>query len=140
MVKFSIKKLYDALQGRYVREVKANDIFHIATSGTISAATAGTILVSGTTSANHNLYITALGMGVVGGPGAIVCTVGTSTILPVMAGSGTATHTLLTSGNGEPLYKVDASQTVSIRAYMTGTYTAFLSAIREPTFTNIETA
>jgi len=141
MTKFVMKKLYDPEQGRPVREIKSTDIFHLATSGTVTGS-AGTILATTTTSTNKVLFITAFAAGAstVGDIGGVLVTVGNSTILPmIVPGDNTKS---ITGDVNSPLYKVDctSAQTISIRAIHAGTYTAWLTGVYHPIFSKVETA
>ncbi len=136
---YSIKKLYDSLTGRFVKEIKSNDIFYLGTNGAVTGA-AGTILATTTTTADKDLFLTHL---VVGGKAnsSIYVMVGTSTILPVNI-STNANSVRIKGKLNEPLYKTGGASavTVSICATDAGTYTAFLAGVYHPTFAKIETA
>lgn len=138
MVKFSVKKLYDSLQGKFIREIKSNDVFHLATSGAVTGA-AGTILATTTTTANKDLFLTHF---VVGGKqnSSVYVTVGTSTILPTNI-SGNANSVDIKASVNEPLYKTGGASAVTVSIYATdaGTYTAFLSGVYHPIFSKVET-
>lgn len=136
---YSIKKLYDSLTGRDVKEIKSNDIFHLGTNGAVTGA-AGTILATTTTTADKDLFLTHLVVGAKANSSVYVV-VGTSTILPVNIAANA--NSVSVSGNlNEPLYKTGGASAVTVSIYATdaGTYTAFLTGVYHPTFSKIETA
>lgn len=141
MAEIILSKKYDALQGRPVRDIKSNDIFHIATSGTQVAA--GNIIATGTTDAYSELYITGFGATTLTGGDAVYVVAGNSTLLPTYFTVGVSTITspiqIITTLDA-PLFKVPVSTTVSIKALGAGTYSAWLSAVRQPKFASVETA
>lgn len=136
---YSIKKLYDSLTGRDVKEIKSNDIFHLATNGSVTGA-AGTILATTTTTANKDLFLTHF---VVGGKAnsSVYVVVGSSTILPTNIAAN-ANSVQISGKLDNPLYKTGGASAVTVSIYATdaGTYTASLAGVYHPTFAKIETA
>jgi len=138
MVQFSAKKLYDPEQGKFVREIKSNDIFHLATNGAVSGS-AGTILATTTSSTNKVLFLTAFVVGAKQNSSVYVVA-DSSTILPTnLAAHGSVE---VTGDIDAPLCKIDCTTAVTISIYATdaGTYTAYLSGVYHPIFDKVETA
>lgn len=133
---FIATKKYDALVARLVRDIKSNDIFHIATSGTQIAA--GNIIATGTTDAYSELYIIGFGASCSSGTNSAYVVVGSSTILPIDILQSTPFKAITTLD--APLFKVPVSTTVSIKGVLAGTLSAWLAAVRQPAFANVETA
>lgn len=136
---YSIKKLYDSLTGRDVKEIKSNDIFHLATNGAVTGA-AGTILATTTTTANKDLFLTHFVVGSKANS-SVYAVVGTSTILPTNIAAN-ANSVQISGKLDNPLYKTGGASAVTVSIYATdaGTYTAFLAGVYHPTFAKIETA
>ena len=138
---FTINKKYDSLAGRYVREIKTTDIFSINAKKQQVAAngTLGFVAFD----ANTEGYITGFAIHAMSTANAMVyVTVGNSTILPVQfttQANQTAGYSYMATRDA-PLYKVAASSTVSIATDTAGTYSAWLSGVREPIITKVETA
>jgi len=136
-MKFSLKKLYDPLQGKPVREIKSNDIFYLGTNGAVTGS-AGTVLCSTTTTANKDLFLTHF---IVGGKqnSSVYVTVGSSTILPVNISADASSKQIRGSMN-EPLYRTGGASSVTIRICATdaGTYTAALIGVYHPIFSKVE--
>jgi len=133
-VTYSRKEIYDALKGKWIREIKPNDIFYIGTNGSASVS-AGATLASGSTDANTEVYLSLFGGSADTAGKLIYVLVGSSTILPISLGTTT------TSISGNPwLYKVPSNKTISIVAGTSGTFSAFLIGVKEPIFEKVETA
>ena len=136
---FERKELYDALEGRYVRELRPVDIWELAsTGGTAPGASGEFVLTSGTTDANHVAYIVAFGGGASANSRMAVVK-GTSTILPIHVLANDTT--VLRGTRDSPLGKVGVSTTVKLvveAASATGTYTSYCVLVREPTVAKLE--
>lgn len=131
------KQEYDALSGRYIREIKANDFFHIATSAsTTTGSGTNTVLATGTTDANTNVFITGIGVSA-GSAATFWVTVGSSTILPIRLSA--AGETFKNTTKEAAFFRVPVSTTINVVADSAGTYAAFLYGIREPIITKVET-
>jgi len=129
----SAKKIYDPLTGRYIREIRSNDIVHIAAVN--SQYSAGTIAFTALDS-DTELFITGFGFTAQTASDFYV-TIGTSTILPVyLAANGSLSRT---TNLNAPLAKASASSTISICIGTAGTVSAWLSGVRMPKFSKIET-
>jgi len=130
---------YSPLSGKFIREIRPCDFFEIAsTAGTTPSVSGDFTLCSGTTDANSELYITAVGYATTNKTTFVVVK-GTSTIMPVWVNDNSNVNIIGTYD--APLGKVEKSTTVSIiakNATTTGTYTAYLVARREPIESKIE--
>jgi len=135
MVNFSAKKFYDALKGRFIREIKANDIIHI--SAKFDQYSAGTLTFHACSS-TEEIYITGVGYTFGDAGGQLCVTVDTSTILPVR--SGTSDIVTMIARKENPFFKADASSTISIVTTSAGSFAAWLCGVREPTFDKVEIA
>ena len=132
-MQMSAKKLYDPLTGKFVKEVRSNDVVHIAAKNAQYAA--GTIAFTALDS-DTELFITGFGFSAQSAADFYV-TVGTSTILPAyLAANSTLSRT---TNLNAPLAKASASSTISICIGTAGTVSAWISGVRMPTFANIET-
>jgi len=131
-VQFSVKKFYDSLKGRFIREIKANDIVHI--SAPYDQYSAGTIAFHACSS-TEEIYITGIGYSF-SAAGMLYVTVDTSTICPVRANA--AGYVNLTAKRESPFFKADASSTISICTDTAGSWAAWLCGVREPTFDKVE--
>jgi len=132
-VEFKAIKKYDALKGRFIREIKENDIVHIA--ATYDQRSAGSTLTFTALDSNTELYIYGVGYSV-GGAQELAITVDTATILPVRFGAAGETSIV----SEKPIYKADASSTISIVAVSAGSCAGWLFGVREPTFDKVEVA
>jgi len=133
-VTYSRREVYDALKGKWIREIKPNDIFYIGTDG-YESASAGATLASGTTDSNSEVYLALISAGADTAGRYIYVTVDSSTILPILLPANNQVTI-----RGRPwLYKVGSGKTISIVAGAAGTYTAFLIGVREPVFEKVET-
>jgi len=134
MAEFTMVQKYDALKGRPIRDIKANDIVHIAAS--YAHVAAGGTLAFHALSSTTELYITGFGVSA-GAAQDFVVTVDTSTILPVRLGAAGETHLITT--REAPFFKADASSTISIVAVSAGSCAGWLCGVREPSFEYVET-
>ncbi len=127
---------YDALNGRYMRKIKVNDVFHIATSAsTDTGSGTNTVLASGTTDANSNVFLTGIGISA-SSAATFWVTAGSSTIMAIRLSAAGETSKLTTKD--APFFRVPASTTVNVVADSAGTYAAFLYGVREPIISKVE--
>jgi len=134
MAQFSMAQKYDSLKGRPIREIKSNNIVHI--SAPLGQYSAGTVAFTALSSTSE-LYITGFGYSAKTATDFYV-TVDTSTILPTyLAADG---HVERVTNINAPLFKADASSTISIAIGSAGSITAWLCGVVHPTFEKVETA
>jgi hypothetical protein len=132
MVEFSVKKFYDALKGRFIREIKENDIVHEAVP--FDSHSAGTLTFY-VCSSTEEVYIYGFGVSAATGGIEVGLTVGTSTLVPTVLGAAGETHIL----SSKPIYKAPASSTISIYQSTAATTAAWFFGVREPIFEKVET-
>lgn len=132
---FTINKKYDSLAGRYVREIKSNDIVHLAVTNAQFAA--GTIKFT-TLDADTELLITGFSAAATTAGADAYVTVGSSTILPTKVAANTPA-VFITDVNA-PFFRAAASSTISIAVGTASTWTAWLCGVRQPLITKVETA
>jgi len=122
------------LKGRFIREIRSNDIVHI--SAPHAAYSAGTIAFTALDS-DTELFITGFGYSAQTATDFYV-TVNTSTILPAyVAADGNVSRT---TNLNAPFFKASASSTISICIGSAGTVSAWLCGVRMPEFDKVEVA
>jgi len=129
---FTMKKIYDPLKGKPIREMRSSDIVQIAAPH--SAYSSGTI-ASTALDSDTELFITGISYSAQTATDFYV-TVNTATILPAyLPADGKFT---MTAKLDAPLYKASASSTISICIGSAGTVSAFLYGVRFPKFEKVE--
>lgn len=130
---------YDALAGKFIRDIKPTDIFTLRYTAASRTLAAGAVLASSVIGAYKTLYITAVSIGSsVTPPAWAAVTANNSTLIPISVENG-ANVTLITTHDA-PFATVAPGSTVSIRVATAGTYTGFVSGYFEPLFKYVETA
>lgn len=131
---------YDALLGRYMRDVKATDIVIVGNKGT-PTTTADWDIDSETTDADTQLFPYLFTVHSTNTAAQFIVYVGASTMSSLQVDS-TANQTLQAPGSDTPIFRVPASSTVKITVTgITSTadiYAAFLYCKREPLLTVAE--
>jgi len=133
---FTINKKYDSLTGRYVRDIKSNDIVHVTAK--YAQYSAGTMTFTAL-DANTELFITGFGVSsTLAGGNYFYITIGSSTVLPIsLATGGQASYI---STRDAPLARAAASSTISLCVGAAGTVSAWMCGVREPIISKVETA
>lgn len=136
MAEMKMATKYDGLVGRPIRDIRVNDIVHLA--AVQAQYSAGTIKFTAL-DADTELFITAFGVSSTLASGNnFYVTIGNSTILPIsLAAAG---QTYVRGTRESPLAKAAANSTISICVGTAGTVSAWLCGVREPTFAKVETA
>lgn len=132
----SVKKLYDPLTGRLVKEIKPSDILTITTSSTKGAV--GSTFAFDTISSYFDYYITnvwAVTTATIG----IEIQAGTSTIVSFYGQFGTGNQLKINTTRETPIAKISGAATVSIAGITGSSACAWISGVREPKFAYVET-
>lgn len=129
----TVRKIYDPLKGRYIREMRSNDIVHLSVP--YDTYSAGTI-VSMTLDSNTELFITGVGYSATTATDFYVL-VNSATILPAYLSENS--NFSVTTDINAPIYKATPSSTISIGIGTDGTVSAFLYGVRFPKFEKVET-
>jgi len=143
--KWHITKIYDQLEGKFIRDIKSNYITHHAVASTDCASTAGGTtgaIACGTTDANHEAYLTAFGYSgstvgaevffLAGTTGAM-----TATVVP----SYIQAHTPYCQNAGDmnvPFYKLGPSSSICLYSDVVGTFCGWMTLIHHPIFKRVE--
>ena len=135
MTNFSIAQKYEPLYGRPVRDIKASDIFLVATSGTVGAV--GSTLAFDTITSSQEIYITNF-YGWSAATLNIQIQKGTATILAFHVGAD-AKPVFYNTSRETPICKISGAATISIACVTGATADVWFSAVREPIFTKVET-
>lgn len=130
--KFSRKEQFDTVTGKWVRDVRSNNII---TLGALPNAGTGA-LSSTTTDANTTLWVTKVALGSLADNRMYVLN-GSSTICQMYI-EAKKTRTLDGSKDA-PLFIVPVSTTVSLCAETASTTTVFLTALKVPANSKLET-
>ena len=131
---FAINKKYDPLAGRYIREIKSNDIVHISAPHDQYTD----VLVSSDLDENTELLITGFMASGDAAGNEVYVTVDSSTILPTRLAADTPISVVATVD--APIFRCAASSTITISTTTAGSYTAALWGVRHPLITKVETA
>lgn len=130
---FQVKKVYEPLQGRFIKEVKASDILIIDTGGTIGPA--GSTVAQSNISAYFDYYVTNL----------YAWSTGTVTLSIQSATSTIASFNvygmdlIINTSRETPICKISGAATCSLGLSAKGTVCAWISGVREPKFAYVET-
>lgn len=136
--KWETVKKYDSLVGNFYRDIRANNIFHLASPASTSVAASGAVTPSTVIATTSEVFITDICYGGSTAGAQIYGLVdATSTILPIRLGAN-APHSLSQPRNA-PLYKLGAGSTLVFYSDAAGTFTCFASGIIEPLNQYVET-
>lgn len=141
---WEIKKLYDQLEAKFIREIKSNYITHHAKASTVCASAEGGTtgpIACGTTDAYHEAYVTAYGYSgstagaemffLAGTMGAM-----TATVLPAYIEAFTPYCQY--EDIDAPFYKLGPSSSICLHSSATGTYCGWITLIHHPLFKFVE--
>ena len=129
-----VAKKYDPLYGRYIREMRSDDIVHI--SAPLKGYSAGTIAFT-TLDDKTELFITSFSVSSTTGGNNFFVLVNSSTILPISLSQ--AGEEWKHTGIDAPFARCAANSTISICIGSAGTVCAFLTGVRFPTIDYVET-
>jgi hypothetical protein len=137
---FSIPQKYDTLAGRPVRDMRANDIVTIGTTGTVGCIGSTFASLSTTITSSQELYIinfyamttASAELNIQYGTG------NTSTLLSFYLAPDTP---LTVNANlDSPIAKITGASTISIRGSAGQTACIWMSGVRYPVWSSVETA
>lgn len=139
-------KLYDSLEGKFIRDIKSNNITHPAIASTSCASTTDDEgfygpVCSGTTDAYHEAYVTAYGFSSSTAGAEMFFLVGTtgnliSTVVPthVEAYKPFCQYEDIDA----PFYKIPPSSSIALFSHVAGTFCGWCTLIHHPIFKYVE--
>jgi hypothetical protein len=136
-VDFEVKKIYDPLYGRVVKEIKATDIVSFGTTGTQGAV--GSTLANCAISAYFDYYVTNI-WAVTTATIQLDLQNGTSTLISFFGQFGSGNQLSINTNRDTPILKISGAATLNITSSAGGSACVWISGVREPKFAYIETA
>ena len=133
------KVIYDALEGKYVREVKSRDIF-ILSGSTIKGSSTFPFLATGSVAAEKEILITSMVFMASDTDVRFDVTAGTSTLFRPIALPDEPL--VLTTGVDAPFARIGGTTVITIDADFgsgTSTISAFITGVVHPKFEYLET-
>lgn len=135
-VDFEVKKVYEPLSGRLVKEVKAADIISFGTAGTAGAV--GSTFANVAISAYYDYYVTNV-WAVTTATLQLDLQNSTSTLISFYGQFGSGNQLSINTNRDTPILKISGAATLNITGKDGSTACVWVSGVREPKFAYIET-
>ena len=141
IMKWLLPKYYEQRTAKFIRVMRSSEpvmVASIASTNIVGAGGTSAAICSTTFDANTEGFLTSYGFSHTSTVAEMWLLDGTSTIVPQKIRVDALTQCQL-AGINEPMYRIDASETISARTDTTGTVCAWFCMQKFPTFVRAET-